>query len=176
MTPSTRLDDWAMRFTLFNGLALVKISADGLGSTYKNLGTDADLHVAVAVESTVMRVLAEHSPALQYSSEKLLGQLQFAIEGGNQQRNAYFERVAFPGRSSVHQYISFRAGYQRPEKDAEVICEIAPLWNDADKLFVAFDVELSRLTSHSFEAKAQVGQELISAALSSFGLEPTAVK
>ena len=176
MTPSSRLDDWSMRFMLFNGLALVKISADGLGSTYRNLSTDADIEVAIGVESTVMRVLAEHSPALQYSSEKLVGQLQFAILGGNQQRNAYFEQVVFPGRSSLHQQISFRAAYQRQEKDAEVLCEIAPLWADPDKLFVAFDVELSRLTSHSFEAKAQVGQELISAALNSFGLETTEVK
>ncbi|MBS0339448.1 MAG: hypothetical protein JSS56_02915 [Proteobacteria bacterium] len=170
--PAQRVQDWSLRFTLFNGLVGIRMGVDSVESTYKNLGTDTDIDLAVAVESTVYALLKSHSPDLVYTSEKLSGHIDFDVVGGVMERNSYFSRVDYPGRSDKHQFASFRVVYPSPKADLSAVCEIAPMYNMQDKLFVAFDIDLTKLQLQQFDQKAQLAMELLGETLSSVGLEP----
>ncbi|MFC5605836.1 hypothetical protein [Variovorax soli] len=168
---SPRLQDQAIRFSMFNGIANLRITADYVEGQFRNLTSEADIGIALGVQSLFVSILGGHSPSLASTTEKLVGHIEFNIEGGAAARDKYFNLMTLPGRLSPLSNVSFRFAYSETEDGPQSLIDVAPMYSNAERLFVGFDVNLTNISARPFESKAQAGRELLERALEHAGLE-----
>lgn len=167
----SRLDDWSIRISLFNGLGRISITCDGVESGYTRLGSDKDISVVTDVQRRVLTAISSHSPDQKYLSESVGGGLNYAVVDGPASRDEYFSRLSFPGKTSLHEDVGFKARIRSPQHDIIGSFDVAPTWADKAHLFVSFDVDTSNADIQDFAERAKVVRDLIDQALTSFDID-----
>lgn len=169
LQPAVRLDDWSLRLTLFNGLAVLAVTADGISTNFKRLATTNDLELAIDVQTRALDALSKAAPTLKYSKETLTGFVGFDVAEGAAGRAAYIDRIAFPGMTQEHVRRGFRMGMDFESAVGQF--DVQTLWSSDSGILVHFDVDLSAVSKHAFADRANVARELIDRALLSLEFE-----
>ena len=167
------LDEWAITVSLFNRLGNMKITVDGIECTYTGLTTDGDIAVVVDVQRRLLSALAVQFPTLKTRNEGISGSVVYSVEGGHEERDAYFARVSFPGRSSSHLDVSFKARRRLEGYEMIGAFELAPVWADPSKVLMSFDVDTSQLPITEFPERAALVDRLVAESMASFDLQHT---
>lgn len=165
------LDDWSLRIAMFNRLATITITVDGIQASFNQLTTDGDLAVVIDVQTKLMEAISSYSPTLKAENEGINGDVTYVASDGESARSDYFARITFPGKSVVHVDTSFRTRMRHPLHNVTATFEVAPAWSDKNQVLLFFDADTSELEVAELNKRADIVNELVGIALKSFEIE-----
>lgn len=165
------LADYGMRISMFNGLGSIDVTTEAIECAFKSLRSESDLNIAAEVTDLSVRALGNVLPKIAKSSEGVVADLVYDVQGGATERDKFFATTTFPGRGSAHFDIGFKFRAREPELgDTPISFDISPLWVDPTLLYIHLDAPLRTDASENFGVRAKKLVNFVETVISAMGV------